>query len=251
MTMDFQSRSLVNADMPAWYYDGVTAVTRDRGTLGGTVRLGDGTTTAGFPTQLSLIAQEPHGMYFDGANDYLRKLESAAELTFTDPLPFSVELLLVRSSIQTGSYGALCGHPGGGVGSSDPYAFFLYNNAGTMQIWLGSISSVGATRGIIYAALGSYFPEGITTHVVGQYDGTTWRIFLNGAQTFTNVAAGCYAPDAAAQGLLIGALANGSAAPGVFAQMKCYNFALYPFALLPGEVAQLCRARMALVYRGA
>lgn len=244
--MDFQSRSLLNISMDSWFYDGAVAKLVNRGALGGTVQLGDGVTPTTFPTQLA----PTHGMWFDGSSDYLRRLEIAGELTFTDPLTFSFEMLTFRYPLQIGSYAALLGHPGGGGGSSDPYTCFLFNDAGTMKIWWGSVSSGAATRGILYSNLGTYFPAGMITHVVGLYDGTTWRLFINAVEAFTSVASGCYAPDAAAQGLLIGALANGSGAPGAFAQMSCYNFALYPFALLPSEISQLYRLRLGLLNRG-
>jgi hypothetical protein len=244
MTMDFQNRALLNIDMPAYWLD-VTTQTRNLGTLGGTVQVGDGSTASSFPRQIF-----SHGMYFDGSSDYLRRLEVSSELTFTDPLTFSFEMLAFRYPLQIGSYAAMLGHPGGGVGSSDPYTCFLFNAAGTMQIWFGSVSSGAATRGILYSNLGTCFPANMLTHVVGLYDGTTWRLFFNAVEAFTSVASGCYAPDAAAQGLLIGALANGPGAPGSFAQMSCYNFALYPFALLPSEIAQLYRLRLGLLNRG-
>jgi hypothetical protein len=244
MTMDWQNRALVNIDMTSWYWDGATAVTTNLGTLGGTVRLGDGATPATFPTQVP-----PHGMAW-GGDDYLRRLEVDSELTFTDPLPFSFDMLCLRYALGVGSFAALLGHPGGGGGASDPYTCFLYNNAGVMQIWWGTVSSGAATRGTGYVNLGTAFPVEMVTHIVGLYDGTTWRIAVNGLEFTTGVAAGCYAPDAAGQGLLIGSLANGAAAPGNFITMRCYNFGLYPFALTPSEIAQCYQQRLALLNRG-
>ena len=94
MTFMYESRALLNIDMPSWYYDGVTAKTRNLGTLGGTVQLGDGTTVGTFPTQVF-----PHGMSFDGGSDYLLYPDNAA-LSFGNGVidqPFSVEVF-VRGS---------------------------------------------------------------------------------------------------------------------------------------------------------
>lgn len=241
MTMDFQNRSLINADLPGSYIDGSgNRVTRNLGTLGGAVQLGDGVTAITFPTQIA-----PHGMSFDGANDYLLRAEATNELTFTDPAPFSVELLAVRSAVQIGSYAFFFTKTGGGAGSSAPYALYLRNDAGVMKVALLSVSSAGLVRGIVEANLGNLWPASITTHIVGHFDGSTWRLFFDGLLQLTSVAAGCYAPDAAGSPLRFCTGGYGAVAPANFAGVRSYNFAVYPFALQPGEVAQLCRQRLA------
>lgn len=231
--------------MLSWYYDGVTAKTRNLGTLGGTVQLGDGTTVATFPTQVF-----PHGMSFDGSSDYLLRAESGTDLTFTDPAPFSVEALCVRTPLQIGAYSALFCKNGGGAGSTAPFLLYLRNDAGTMKLAWGSVSAVGALRGIVEVALGNYWPAGAITHVVGTYTGTTWLVYMNAVQAFSGVAAGCYAPDAASQNLYVGGMRFGSGAIGSFMGCSTFNWAVYPFTLQPGEVAQLYQLRRSMLQRG-
>lgn len=246
MTVDWQNRAALNCDLPSFYINGGgVACTRNLGALAGTVQLGDGGTLATFPTQAF-----PHGMSFDGANDYLLRAETTDELTFTDPAPFSFDMLCSRDAIQVGSYfGFLCKN-GGGAGSSAPYVFYLRNDAGTMKVAWQSVSSGGAVRGVVEVALGSYFPASTIAHACGVYDGTTWRLYFNAMQAFTGVAAGCYAPDAAGQALYVGAYKLGAAALVSFAGMRCYNWGVWPFALQPGEIAQLWRKRLALLQKG-
>jgi len=224
------------------------ASTRNLGSLGNYAQLGDGVTPATFPTQLA----PTHGMSFDGSSDYLLRAEATNELTFTDPAQFSVEALCVRTPLQVGSYVALfCKNGGGGGVFSAPYALYLLNDAGVMKIVWASISAAGASRGILATALGSYWPAGVTAHVVGAYDGTTWRVYINSVQAFTGVAAGCYAPDAAGSPLYVGAFKYGAAAMSSYFGGKIYNAAIYPFALQPGEVSQLYRQRLGLLNLGA
>lgn len=65
-TVQELEQPLIDLPLRSWYYNGSSvAVTDNKGTLGGTVKLGDGTTTTTFPTQLT-----PHGMSFDGG-DYI------------------------------------------------------------------------------------------------------------------------------------------------------------------------------------
>jgi hypothetical protein len=222
------------------------ASTRNLGSLGNYAQLGDGVTPATFPTQLA----PTHGMSFDGANDYLLRAEATNELTFTDPAQFSVEALCVRTSIQIGSTYALFCKNGGGGGLSAPYMLYLQNVAGVMQILWATVSGAGASRGILATALGSYWPAGVTTHVVGTFDGTTWQIFLNAVQAFSNVAAGCYAPDAAGASTYVGTFRFGSGALLAPFGGKIYNAAIYPFALQPGEVASLYQLRRSMINRG-
>lgn len=243
MTMDFQSRSAISVDLPGSYIDGSgNHVTRNLGTLGSTVQLGDGVTAITFPAQIA-----PHGMAFDGANDYLLRAEASDELTFTDPAPFSIELLITRLPLQIGSFAFYVCKSGGGAGFSSPYMLFLQNAGGAMMVSWASMNSGAGLRGIVTAVIGDYWPPGIITHVVGAYDESTWRLYFNAVQAFTAVAAGCYAPDAVASPLYTMA---GRYGPGVlhsWAGGQLYNNVVYPFALQPGEVAQLYRQRLATV----
>jgi hypothetical protein len=245
MTMSFMNRSLLNVDMPSWYYSGVTAVTRNLGTLGGNVQLGDGTTVGTFPTQVF-----PHGMSFDGG-DYLLRAEATNELTFTDPTAFSVEVLCIRPVVTAGAQVLICKNGGGGGAEfSAPYILYVQNNAGVMQIVWGSVNAAGASRGIVALALGDYWPAGVATHITGTYDSTTWRVFVNAVQAFTGVAAGCYAPVAAGSPLYSGVAKLGGTGLQSYFGGKIFNTAVYPFALQPGEVAQLYRYRLGLLNRG-
>lgn len=244
--MNFQSRALVSADLPSWYWDAGVAKTRNLGTLAGTVQLGDGSTVATLPTQNS----PTHGMTLDGSSDYLLRTEATDELTFTHPASFSVEALCVRTPLQTGSYAALICKNGGGAGASAPYQLYLYNDAGTMKVGFVSLNTAAAVRGITLTALGNYWPAGMTTHVVGTCDGTTWRVIINAVQAFSAVASGCFAPDAAGSALYVGASKYGAGAIAAFFGGKIYNWAVYPFCLQLGEVAQLYRQRLAALNRG-
>jgi hypothetical protein len=245
MTTNYNNLALLNSAFQSWYWDGAIAKGANRGTLGGTLQLGDGATAATFPTQ-----RMPHGMSFNGANQYLLRDESAANLTFTDPAPFSVELLVSRPSLQIGSYAMFVCKAGGGVGFVAPYVLYLRNDGGTMRIAWGSLSSAGALRGIVEIALGVYWPPGPVTHVVALYDGTAWRIYLNAVQAFSGVAAGCYAPDTANLPLYVGTGRLGAGALASYADMQLYNFGLYPFALQPGEIGQLRAKRFELLQKG-
>jgi len=60
------SKFLLSLPLRSNYNDGSDQVTENIGSLGGTVQLGDGTTSTTFPTQLT-----PKGMSFDGTTDYL------------------------------------------------------------------------------------------------------------------------------------------------------------------------------------
>lgn len=70
-------KPLIDISMDSWYYDGAVAKLVNKGSLAGTVQLGNGVTPATFPTQVF-----PHGMSFDAVNDYMLRVSEAA-LSFT------------------------------------------------------------------------------------------------------------------------------------------------------------------------
>ena len=237
-------KPLINVSMDSWYYDGAVAKLANKGSLAGTVQLGDGVTPATFPSQIM-----PHGMSFNGVGNYLLRSETAGELTFTDPAPFSVELLVRRDPLVINTYDVFVCKSGSAAGLTMPFLLYLRNDAGTLRIAWGSGSNVGALRGIVEVPLGAYWPQDIVAHVVPLYDGTAWRVYVNGVQAAAAVALGCYAPSDANQGLYVGT----EHVVGVnthYAAGRIYNFAVYPFALQPGEVAQLNALRRGLLNRG-
>lgn len=69
------SKFLLSLPLRSNYNDGSNQVTENIGSLGGTVTLGDGTTSTTFPTQLT-----PKGMSFDGTTDYLSAIDGQIDL---------------------------------------------------------------------------------------------------------------------------------------------------------------------------
>jgi len=86
------AQTLVSLPLRSHYDDSGTEVTENIGNLGGTVTLGDGSTTATFPTQLT-----PHGMSFDGSNDYISLSTSTVDISSD----FSVSALLIKDMAGT------------------------------------------------------------------------------------------------------------------------------------------------------
>ena len=96
------SETLVNLPLRSYYIDGSgDAVTKNTGSIGGTVLLGDGTTAATFPTQ-----RVPQGMIFDGVDDYLTIPDNAA-LSFGDSSTdsaFSACMMINLSDITSSGF---------------------------------------------------------------------------------------------------------------------------------------------------
>jgi hypothetical protein len=237
VTLDFQNRALLNADMPSWYVDGLgNAVTRNLGTTGGTVQLGDGVTAASFPPQLF-----PHGMSFDGTGDYLRIPAPGASYSFGDgavDLPFSIEVTVKGAAFMVfrGSWGADI--EWGMYTSAGGFAMYCFTST---VAYTGRITSVGVLQ------------AGVVSHVVGAYDGTRvpggFSLYKNGSPiTSTPSAAGVYTAMTARGGpLTVNMFPN----LGVYYANSTYNVAVYPFCLQPGEVSQLAAIRRGLLNRGA
>lgn len=245
MTQRYESLALLNADLSSWWYDGAVAKTRNLGTLGGTVQLGDGVTPASFPTQVF-----PHGMSFDGATDYLNFLRPT-ELSFAtlagNELPFSLECLVrvddyasIRSLFSKGI-----------IGASMEYMSLL--SGGAWSFYLIDSSQVAWYR-LVVTGLANSSPAGTVHHLVSVYDGTRVAagvsMYVDGvSRVATNVPAGVYTRMANFGADSVYSFTNGSGAVPILG--RTYNTAIYPFALQPGEVAGLYRKRLALLNRGA
>lgn len=245
--LDFQNKALLNCDLSSyWIDDAGKAVTRNLGSLSGTVQLGDGVTPATFPTQVF-----PHGMSFDGASDYLLASDATDLMAFPSPAAFSFETLLRRQA-DPAAFGvyAVAAKMGTTVPGdfTTPWALYTYNDgAGAISIWWGSTSAVGLLRGVQGTVLATnVWPRNVVCHIVALYDGTTWRLYVNGQQVVGNITDGCYPVVTPAQSMYVGRWPLYAA----YAAMSVYNWAVYPFALQPGEVASLCRTRLATLNRG-
>jgi hypothetical protein len=242
--LDFQNRALLNIDMPAWYYDGAIAKTRNLGSLGGSVQLGDGVTPATFPTQIM-----PHGMSFDGGSDYLNFLRPA-ELSFAtlagNELPFSLECL-----VRVDSYASIRSlFSKGIIGASMEYMSYLF--VGSWNFYLIDSTQVAWQR-LVVTGLTNSAPTGTIRHLVSTYDGTRVvagvSMYVDGiSRAITSVPAGVYTRMANFGADSVYSFANGSGAVPLLG--STYNTAVYPFALQPGEVAQLNALRRGLLQRG-
>jgi hypothetical protein len=209
------------------------ASTRNLGTLGGYMQLGDGYTAAGFPTQVF-----PHGMSFDGG-DYLRV---ANDGTFDFRVggvdqPFSLEVL-VKDNLTSNvfmSKGAFAAAPGG---------WFFYTSPNLVLMQTDSAGNYFYTYSVaLYSGVVTHF-----TAVSAGGGSSGVSLFINGSQRATTTGTlGVYG------GLPTGVLPVliGSGAGVASFNGSMYNAAIYPFALQPGEVAQLCRLRLGLLNRGA
>lgn len=245
MTMDFQNRALLNVDMPSWYYDGVTAKTRNLGTLGGAVQLGDGTTVGTFPTQVF-----PHGMSFDGG-DYLLVDNSSGAYNFnggTPDLPFSLEVLVRPSATVAGELmtkGPPYAAPGGWIfetftagGLTSP--LMLFTDAAGAYFY-GYASGTMPLAPVVRHVVMSYTGGG-TIASISMYVDSVARAVVGaaGGGVYTGLSAG-----------VLPVYVGGAALLSNRWYGSIFNAAIYPFALQPGEVAQLYRQRLAMLNRGA
>lgn len=236
MTMSFMNRALLNVDMPSWYYSGVTAVTRNLGTLAGTVQLGDGTTTGTFPTQVF-----PHGMSFDGGSDYLLYPDNAA-LSFGNGVtdsPFSVEVFTMGSNF------CVCK---GFQGTTQEWALYSSGAAGARTL-LFAMFTDGAR--FMYRTETPAIRNNVLNYFVGTYDGskTVAGISLYSLGAPCAATSTAFVNYAGMAPLGAGVYTNRLTAGGYYAG-TLFNWAVYPFALQPGEVSQLYRLRLGLLNRG-
>jgi hypothetical protein len=161
------SKFLLSLPLRSNYNDGSNQVTENIGSLGGTVQLGDGTTSTTFPTQLT-----PKGMSFDGG-DYIEtgasvSTEGALAVLFR---PSSVAGNIIIMGAQTTSPNERC------------YLSFL--SGGVISGGIGS-QSFGTIKGsasdLVYA--------GSVAHAVITWDGTTVDLYLNGENVYSGAQSG-------------------------------------------------------------
>ena len=216
------------------------ASTRNLGTLGGTVQLGDGYTAASFPTQVF-----PHGMTGSAAK-YLLADNSSGVYNFTSggvDQPFSIEVLM-RPNATTGALltkGAYAAAPGG-------WQFYTYTPPAELSMFM-----TDAAGHYFYGYVTGATPTApIVQHVVVTYNGNGTiagiSMYTAGvARTVVGAASGAWGglPSGVLPVYIGGDNVSFSRWTGSF-----FNVAIYPFVLQPGEVAQLYRQRLGLLNRG-
>ncbi len=123
------SKPIIDLPLRSWYNDGSNDETENKGTLGGAMIRGDGSTASTQPTQLS-----PHGNSFD-AGDYL-KAQNTAVGNYTDDFTM---VALVRWNTAT-SCAIMSRHNG----SNYQYDWYI-NSSGNLVLYNGSnVTSTGA-----------------------------------------------------------------------------------------------------------
>ena len=241
MTQRYESLALLNADMPSYWIDGGgVARTRNLGSLGGSIQLGDGVTPATFPTQVF-----PHGMSFDGG-DYLLADNSSGIYNFTAgggvDLPFSFEVLM-RPSATPGEFfskGGYTAAPGGWyfLTITTLPALMLTDAAGNFFYGYvtGGVPLVPTVQHVVATYTGNGALSGISMYTAG-----TPRVVVGaGAGVYGGLPGG-----------VLPMYVGGSGAGGGRWNGSIFNAAIYPFVLTPGEVASLYRTRLGLLNRGA
>jgi hypothetical protein len=177
-----------------------------------------GGTVLGLPGALAADPDTAAG--FDGLSGYASVPYAAA----LNPSSFSVELW-ARPTGGAHSYrGAMASR-------SYPRGWVLYASAAnTWQFWVNSGTGM-ASAGAPAVALGAW------THLVGTFDGTTARLYVDGVLAGSALSAG-YEPNGTA------ALAIGQSQPGdgFWFPGQVDEAAVYPGALTPAQVALHYRA---------
>jgi len=119
-------------------------------------------------------------MAFDGSGDYLTAPRSAAfDLAagnWTVETWFNLSALL-----SSGSAGTFASQWRSGAGGSLGWFFYLYNNAGTYQLYL-TYSTTGSNQINLLVNLPSAPSVGAWNHVAFVRSGTNFLVFLNGVQ---------------------------------------------------------------------
>jgi hypothetical protein len=114
-------------------------VTENKGILGGTAKMGDGTTTTTFPALLS-----PHGARFDGSNDYVS--------TASPPSGTYSFVFLLRTSLSgSGNDYIFDNRSGGGAGYLilDATAGSLSRSSGTLYV--DGTPGTSVSKGVLHA----------------------------------------------------------------------------------------------------
>ena len=207
------SKALVSLPLRSNYHDGVNQVTENIGSLGGTVKLADGTTTAEFPSQVTHL---PKGMVFDGITKHLR---------FTDPIVPLTGGFSVVAYVRVGGYDndtnlIICGQ----YFDSESLRFFCSIRENDCILQIGGTSLIPSFN----------FIPGQLYHLVflRESDNTT-RIYIDGEELDN----GTNATNVDQQEMWIGRVDEGVTDAAFDGEM--YNFRVYDFGLTPSQIKAL------------
>ena len=169
------------------------------------------------------------GVKFDGSNDVVYVSSPTALNTVKTGV--TVSAWVYRNANQSGDVSVVSRE----VGKTWYEHYYLGFKDGKSQ-WYVNTSSGYSNMG-----LGATAPVGQWTHVVGTYDGSTVRFYVNGVQQYSTPHSGTFATDTT--GLTIGANHNGAnhAAEEAF-NGNIDEVNVYAYALSAQEVTQLYQA---------
>ena len=147
----------IDLPLSSRYDNGSAIVTKNLGKGSETVQLGDGSTTNTMPLQSS-----PRGFLFDGTNDYLESDIDTSGYTY-----LTVEATVTRLDLD--SFQTIAGAANSGSWTN---GWGLGMDASQNLIfWIDAYSSAASTPAPLINQL---------YHVVGVYDGTNQKIYVNG-----------------------------------------------------------------------
>jgi hypothetical protein len=163
---------------------------------------------------------------FDGSNDTLLIPSSASLNTISTGLTFAA--WVYRNATQSGFVSVASRQ----VGTTYYEHFYLGFENGNYR-WF-----VNTSGGYSSVTLGGSSPSGQWVHVVGTYDGSTVKLYVNGAQSFSTPHSGTFASDTT--GITVGATHNDSSGTAEEAfNGKVDDINIYPYALTAQQVQQL------------
>jgi uncharacterized membrane protein len=163
---------------------------------------------------------------FDGSNDTLVVASSSSLNTITTGLTFAA--WVYRNTTQP----AFVSVASRQVGTTFYEHFYLGFENGNYR-WF-----VNTTGGYSSIALGGSSPSGQWVHLVGTYDGSTVKLYVNGALNFSTPHSGTFAADTT--GITIGATHNdASRAPEEPFNGKVDDVNIYAYALTAQQVQAL------------
>jgi hypothetical protein len=159
-----ESKTLISLPLRANYISGGSQVTENKGNMGSTAILGDGTTASTFPTQLT-----PKGMLFDGSTDYI-DITDLIGTSLDNSTSCTVSVMIKALS-----------HPGNAALISDASTFRLFHfqtagSTGVQAFVYGPDTSCLSTVPI---------PLGVWHHVGFTYDGANVKLYQDGVLTKT------------------------------------------------------------------